>query len=219
MQNYKMKLRYFLQVLVVGLLILTSSCEGNSQEKIKEASKTELKAGKKSKSSDAKPKPRAVQEKSRIAQDINKKFPFDIPLRELNGDVVNSSEILKNNGKPIVLAFWLTTCPPCRAEMKNMKAHYEDWIKETGVRILFISTDFEKNAHKIAQMIEKNQYPYEVYHDFHREFREVLPGGLNGLPQTFIISSKGEILFHKRKYRSGDEFKLYEEMKKSVGLK
>lgn len=159
---------------------------------------------------------RMIQNKSRPTAEIDPVFPYDIPLKTMAGDTILSSETLDNEGRPIVLAFWLTTCLPCRIEMKNIAPYYEDWIEETGVRIVFISTDFEHNAPKIAKFIEKNNYPFEVYHDMHREFRNMLPGGLNGLPQTFLINDKGDILYHKRKYSSGDEFKLYDAMKASV---
>jgi len=159
---------------------------------------------------------RMIENKSRPASEINPIFPYDIPLKTLDGDTVLSSEVLDNQDKPIVLAFWLTTCLPCRIEMKNIAPYYKDWIEETGVRIVFISTDFEHNAHKIATFIRDNNYPFEVYHDMHREFRRMLPGGLNGLPQSFLIGADGEIRYHKRKYSSGDEFKLYDAMKASV---
>lgn len=151
-----------------------------------------------------------------LIQDINKTFPYNIPLVNLEGDTLLSSEILQNEGRPIAIAFWLTTCPPCRMEMSNIKDHYQEIVSETGVRLLFVSTDFGKNEHKIREIIETNEYPFEVYHDVHREFREVMSGGLNGLPQTFILNSSGEILYHKRKYIPGDEFKLFEAMRKAV---
>lgn len=157
-----------------------------------------------------------IENKSRPTAEINPNFPYDIPLKTMAGDTVVSSEALDNEGRPIVLAFWLTTCLPCRIEMQNIAPFYEDWIKETGVRIAFISTDFEHNAQKIVKLITEKNYPFEVYHDMHREFRQMLPGGLNGLPQSFLISADGEILYHKRKYSSGDEFKLYDAMKASV---
>jgi peroxiredoxin len=40
-----------------------------------------------------------------------------------------------------------------------------------------------------------------------------MPGQLNGLPQTFIIDKDGNIVYHKRKYRSGDEDLLFEKVK------
>lgn len=159
---------------------------------------------------------RMIENKSRPASEINADFPYDIPLKTLDGDTVLSSEALSNDGRPMVLAFWLTTCLPCRIEMQNIAPFYEDWVEETGVRVAFISTDFEHNAHKIVKFIRDNNYPFEVYHDIHREFRQMLPGGLNGLPQSFVINDGGEILYHKRKYSAGDEFKLYDAMKASV---
>jgi peroxiredoxin len=161
---------------------------------------------------------RYIENKARPSSEINQIFPYDIPLKNMQGDSVNSASVLDNKGKPIVISFWLTTCYPCRVEMKNIQKHYHSWIEETGIRIVFISTDFEHNAHKIKPMMEKAGYEYEVYHDIHKEFSQILPGGLNGLPQTFLIDDNGEILYHKRKYSSGDEFKLYEAMKKAANL-
>jgi len=55
--------------------------------------------------------------------------------------------------------------------------------------------------------------PFPFYWDVNKEFKEILPGGLNGLPQCFVLDKQGNIAFHKRKYSSGDEDLLYEEIK------
>jgi peroxiredoxin len=46
-----------------------------------------------------------------------------------------------------------------------------------------------------------------------REFRNIMPGELNGLPQTFVIDADGKIVYHKRKWRPGDEDKIFEAVK------
>ena len=53
--------------------------------------------------------------------------------------------------------------------------------------------------------------------DMNREFRRIMPGELNGLPQTFIIDKNGEIAYHKRKYRAGDEDALFAKIKELNG--
>jgi hypothetical protein len=41
----------------------------------------------------------------------------------------------------------------------------------------------------------------------------VMPGELNGLPQSFVLDKNGNVVMHKRKYSTGDEDQLYEQVK------
>lgn len=151
--------------------------------------------------------------KSRPKQEIAASYPFDIDLKNAEEKTLKSNEVLDKNDKPTVLLFWLTTCFPCSMEMKAIKEKYTNWQKEADFNFYAISTDFEKNFPKFIQKVEENQWPWETYNDVNREFRQVLPGGLNGLPQTFVLDKNGEIAYHKRKYRPGDEDVLFAKVK------
>ena len=150
---------------------------------------------------------------SRSTADINTNFPFDISLKDAEGKMHNSSNILKKNGKPTVVLFWLTTCYPCRIEMKAIQKEIDSWKAETDFNIVAISTDFEKNYDSFVKMVNDNKWSFDAYVDTNREFRKVMPGGLNGLPQSFIFDKDGNVAYHKRKYSNGDEHKLYAKVK------
>ena len=161
-----------------------------------------------------KPKPRntMIYEKARSSAKINKVFPFDIDLKKADGTIVNSSKVF-NSDKPTILLFWLTTCMPCRTEMKAIEKVYDEYAKNDDFNLIAISTDFEKNYGAFVQRVNESNWPWESYNDVNREFRVVLPGGLNGLPQSFIFDKNGEIAYHKRKYHFGDEIKLLSKAK------
>lgn len=152
---------------------------------------------------------RVIFDSARPASQMDTIYPFDIPLKAIDGSIVNSTDILKSNGKPTVVLFWLTTCYPCRIEMKAIQQEIDNWKTETDFNIVAISTDFEKNYDRVVEMVNKNNWSFESYWDMNREFRKVLPGKLNGLPQSFIFDKDGNLAYHKRKYRTGDEHKLY----------
>lgn len=154
-----------------------------------------------------------IRDKSRSKGTIDANFPFDITLQDAEGQLHNSSSILKKNGKPTVVLFWLTTCYPCRIEMKAIQSEIDQWKTETDFNIVAISTDFEKNYGSFVKMVNKNNWSFDAYIDVNREFRKVMPGGLNGLPQSFIFDKDGNIAYHKRKYSTGDEHKLYAKVK------
>ena len=113
-----------------------------------------------------------------------------------------------------MLLFWLTTCVPCRYEMKAIAEKYEGWTTQADFNFYAISTDFQKNYEAFKSVVAKNEWGWETYHDTNREFRNIMPGQLNGLPQTFVLDKDGKIAYHKRKYRTGDEDKLFAEIQK-----
>ena len=155
---------------------------------------------------------------ARQKADMVQTFPFDIDMKDANGKVHKSNDILKKNGKPTIVLFWLTTCYPCKIEMAAIQKEYEGWKKEADFNLVAISTDFSKNYPAFVDMVNTKNWPWEAYNDVNREFRNVMPGALNGLPQTFVFDKNGEIAYHKRKYRSGDEKKLFAKVKELAAM-
>ncbi len=156
---------------------------------------------------------RYILETARPKNQIKQTFPYDIDLKLANGETINSETALQANGKPTILLFWLTTCYPCRVEMKAIKKVYAQWKQEADFNLVAISTDFPKNYDNFVKQVKDNDWPWQTYNDLNREFKHVLPGGLNGLPQTFILDAAGNVVYHKRKYSSGDEQRLFEKIK------
>lgn len=150
---------------------------------------------------------------SRQADQIEKKFPFDIQLKSPDGKIVNSSKLFKKHNEPTLLLFWLTTCYPCKMEVAAIQQKYEQWKKEEKFRLVLISYDFPQNYENYVKRALSEKWPWETYNDVNREFGFVLPGELNGLPQAFIFDKDGQIAFQKRKYISGDEDILFNKIK------
>ncbi len=159
------------------------------------------------------PRTRYVVDTSRPTNEIDRKFPFDISMTDGLGKATSSDQVMAPNGKPTVLLFWLTTCYPCKMQMREIKKHYEAWQEEVDFNFYAISTDFQMRYPRYLELVKEHQWPWPAFHDTNREFRKVLPGGLNGLPQVFVLNDEGEVLYHRRKYLSGDEFKLFDQLK------
>ena len=140
-------------------------------------------------------------------------------MKDTAGTIFNSGELLKTEGKPIVLMFWLTTCSPCRQELEAYKANFDSWKKETDFRLVAISTDFPQNAENFVKRAKIGEWQFETYHDNNREFGMVMDGELNGLPQVFIFDKKGNITYHHRRFILGDEVELFAEIKKASQVK
>ncbi len=208
-------MRTYLISLSIFLLFSCTPSQGDQQNKSAEGEAYPITIANNIVVNDTTPKPKSnrIIDTSRPKNEIAQAFPFDIDLKTADGKLFNSEQILKSNGKPTVLLFWLTTCYPCRIEMAAIEEQYPYWKEEVDFNLFAISTDFEKNFPKFEKMVRENNWPWPTYNDVNREFRNVLPGELNGLPQTFIFDGKGNIAYHKRKYSSGDEHTLFEKVK------
>jgi len=144
-------------------------------------------------------------------------YPFNIVLTDMDSTrEFNTKQVLsqpkEGPKQPIVLAFWLTTCMPCHAELSTYTANYEAWKKQANFRLLAISIDFPQRFRDIARIAREKRFPFEVYWDVHRHFRSVMPGGLNGLPQVFIIDKEGKIAYYHKGFRPGDEETLFKKI-------
>jgi peroxiredoxin len=150
---------------------------------------------------------------SRNPEDIKHEFPYDIDLKKADGTVINSSKAFKQDDKPTLLLFWLTTCVPCRYELEAIKEKYQQWQAQVDFNMYAVSTDFPKNFDRFVLRATESGWGWETYHDMNREFMMVMPGELNGLPQTFILDKNGKIVYHKRKFVPGEEEEIFAKLK------
>ena len=156
---------------------------------------------------------RYYKDTGRQVTEINSQYPYDISILSPSNDTLNSADIFKENGKPTILLFWLTTCAPCRAELAAISKKYENWQQEADFNLYAVSLDWPRNAEQFISRVAQSNWPFAAYRDVNREFGKIMPGNLNGLPQVFVLNKGGEIVHHKRKYRPGDEDQLFEWVK------
>jgi peroxiredoxin len=140
----------------------------------------------------------------------NRKLP-NIKLTTVEGKTVNIAE-LSNNGNPIVISFWATWCSPCKKQLNTIVEDYGDWQDETGVKLVAVSIDNSHSTRKVESYIFAKEWEYDVLLDPNEELKRAMD--VNDVPYTFLIDGKGNIVWNRNNYSTGDEEELYEEIKK-----
>ncbi len=100
-------------------------------------------------------------------------------------------------GKPVVLNFWATWCPPCIQEMPSLV----QLQKQLGdkVTILAVSEDDDDNAYK--QFVRDHNVDLLTVRDTGQKTNAVY--GTFKFPETFVIDSNGKIV---RKFIGAQEW-------------
>jgi thiol-disulfide isomerase/thioredoxin len=122
----------------------------------------------------------------------------DVSLKTLDGKTVSLSQY---RGRVVMLNFWATWCPPCRAEMPSMERLNKAMngldfvmlavnVEEDGAQV--VTTFLQSNPHSFPVLLDSNAMAQNAYEVFR-------------FPETFIINKDGVILNHILGAREWDE--------------
>lgn len=136
-----------------------------------------------------------------------------VTLKSIDGKAVKT-DTLSNNGKPFIIDFFATWCKPCNRELSAISEVYEDWQKETGVKVIAVSIDQAQNINKVKPLVDNNGWPYEVLLDPNSDFKRAL--GIQMIPYTLIIDGQGNIVYKHNGYTDGAEEELIEKVRELV---
>ena len=137
-----------------------------------------------------------------------------VTLKDIEGKTVQTDTIA-NNCNPLIVAFFATWCKPCDRELKSIDEVYDDWQRETGVRIVAVSIDQAQNINKVKPLVDQNGWRYEVLLDPNGELRRAL--GIQSVPYTILLDGNGKIVYKHNGYTDGSEFELYKKVKEVAG--
>lgn len=123
------------------------------------------------------------------APDSNGTPAPDITVLNSDGEEVKLSDFF---GKPIVLNFWASWCPPCKAELPDFDKACKAY--EGKVTFLMINlTDGQRETVEVAKsFIEDKGYTFPVYFD--TKYEASYKYGLSSIPQTFFLNENGEVV-------------------------
>lgn len=114
-----------------------------------------------------------------------KKAP-DFELETLDGETVNLSDF---RGEKVMVNFWATWCPPCRAEMPDMQEFHEDY--DDAVILSVNLRETENSDRNVEDFLDEYGITFDVLSDEDSTVGNTY--GAQALPTSYLINTDGTI--------------------------
>ena len=123
-----------------------------------------------------------------VTEDIKKNTAPDFTVLDKDGNTVRLSEKF---GKPIVINFWATWCPPCKQELPD----FDKLCKEYGDRVVFMMVNltdgYRDTVDGTKRFVSGKGYTFPVYFDTKDNAASAY--NVSSIPQTTFIDALGNI--------------------------
>lgn len=116
---------------------------------------------------------------------VNRPAP-DFTLTTFEGTAISLEDL---RGKPVVINFWASWCPPCRIEAPLIERTWREY-KNRG--LIFLGVNIQDRKEDALNYIREFDITYPNGPDPTGEIS--IDYGVSGLPVTFFVSSTGEIV-------------------------
>ena len=93
-------------------------------------------------------------------------------------------------GKPVIITFWATWCPPC---IKELPSFNRAWAKLKDEDIVLLGVNVNEDIETIESF--KLEYPidFTILRDENAE--QIENWKMTGLPTTFIVDAEGRVVY------------------------
>ena len=115
---------------------------------------------------------------------INNLAP-DFQLQSLDGQTISLSDL---RGKPVLINFWASWCPPCREEMPYLQEIYEEW---TDKGLVVLAINIGESSSTAEEFIQSYNLSFTVLLDTEQDIAQRY--NITGIPTTLFVDKDGII--------------------------
>lgn len=113
----------------------------------------------------------------------------DFAMTDRDGNKVKLSDF---RGKPVILNFWASWCPPCQGEMPDFDAAYKNYGDRVNFIMLNVTDGYRETVSTAESFINEKGYGFPVYFD--TELEGSMNYGASSIPMTFFIDAQGRMV-------------------------
>ena len=124
-----------------------------------------------------------AEQSLKVEMEVGQPVP-DFTLETLGGELVSLSSF---RGQVVVLNFWATWCTPCREEMTEFQALWEEHDPQGNLMLLAVN--LQESTDSVAAFVDEFGLTFPIALDSDGDVLDKY--GLPGLPGTFFIDEAG----------------------------
>lgn len=135
-----------------------------------------------------------------------------IEVKDIDGNAVNVQTILED-GVPVILSFWYTTCKPCLQELGAVNDAYPDWIEEADFKVVAVATDDSRSSAKVKPMVNGRGWTdFTILLDENGDLKRAM--NVQTQPTVFVLDKDGNVVYTHTGYTPGSEEELFDQILK-----
>ena len=135
-----------------------------------------------------------------------------IEVKDIDGNKVNAQSIM-DDGVPVILSFWYTTCKPCLQELGAINDAYVDWAEEAEFKVVAVSTDDSRSSAKVKPMVNgRGWVDFTILLDENGDLKRAM--NVQTQPTVFILDREGNVVYTHTGYTPGSEEELSDQILK-----
>lgn len=119
----------------------------------------------------------------------NRNAAPDFTVTDGGGNRVSTADL---SGRPVILNFWATWCPPCRSELPAFDKLYRQYGNEVSFMMIDLTDGYRETVEGVKKFMSENGYTFPVYYDTEGSAAEAY--NVSSIPFTVAVGRNGNIV-------------------------
>ena len=129
---------------------------------------------------------------------------IDIAKLEVVDQDTNKFDMGSLKGKKVIVSFYASWCPPCRAELKALNKIKNEKLKD--IEVLAIT---DESIDKLVEFKNRTQYPF-TFLTITSIFSDI---GINSIPVTYLLNAEGKVVYNDVGFVDWEDESIREHLK------
>jgi len=113
----------------------------------------------------------------------------DFTAMDSEGNFVSLSDFI---GKPVILNFWASWCSPCKSEMPDFDAAFQQYGEDIQFMMVNMTDGSQETTESATAFIAESGYSFPVFFDV--EYSAAMAYGVTSIPATYFVNAEGNLV-------------------------
>lgn len=117
----------------------------------------------------------------------------DFTVYTLDGQALSLAAM---RGKPVVLNFWASWCPPCKEEMPDFESVFRELGDEVQFMMVNVTDGERETVEKGQAYVDAEGFTFPIFYDTDQD--AAYQYGISSIPTTYFIDADGVVVAGSR---------------------